>query len=675
MSTNIKYRKLAIVNKDPWLEPVQQDIFDRYMRYKNRLSEIEMNYGSLSKFADGYKYFGVNYNSKLKGWYYREWAPKAHQLFLTGDFNNWNKDSHPLKRNDYGVWELFLDEASYKESFVHGSLFKVIVHSDKGEHYRIPAYIKRVVQDEQTKDFSAQLWTPKKYNWEGDKFKLADIKNPLIYECHIGMAQEKDAVGTYKEFQDQILPRIKNAGYNIIQIMAIAEHPYYGSFGYHVSSLFAASSRFGTPEELKDLIKAAHQQGIGVIMDIVHSHTVKNINEGLNEFDGSDDQYFHPGERGEHPSWDSKIFDYGKTEVLQFLLSNIKFWQKEFHFDGYRFDGVGSILYWHHGYDMPFTREKYFNQGVEYDAITYLQLANKLIHTINPKAVSIAEDVSGMPGLCQPIHEGGIGYDYRLAMGIPDYWIKLLKEQPDEQWDIHQLYQTILDRKFDDKTVAYAESHDQALVGDKTIAFRLMDKEMYYNMSVSDQHPVVDRGIALHKMIRLFTIALGGNAYMNFMGNEFGHPEWIDFPREGNNWSYYHARRQWSLLDNPQLKYQYLAKWDRMMLQLAVDFNLLNAPYPQLLNNDDWNKTIVFERGGLLFVFNFHVNLSVMDYEFPIHEAGSYELILNSDGREYGGFGRIDESTKYFSFENKETGVSSLKVYNVNRAVQVFRKQ
>jgi 1,4-alpha-glucan branching enzyme len=674
MKTNIKFRKLPIVNRDPWLEPVQHEVFERYLRYKNRLNAIESDFGSLNRFADGYKYFGVNYDSKQKGWYYREWAPAAHQMFLTGDFNNWNRESHPLTRMDYGIWEIFLSEAEYADRFVHNSLFKVVIHSDKGVHLRIPAYVKRVVQNDETKDFAAQVWQVPKYDWNSDSFDIGTIASPLIYECHIGMAQEKEGVGTYKEFEEKVLPRIKSAGYNVIQFMAIAEHPYYGSFGYHVSSFFAPSSRFGTPEELKDLIKAAHKMGIGVVMDLVHSHTVKNINEGLNEFDGSDDHYFHPGDRGEHPAWDSKLFNYGKTEVLRFLLSNLKYWLKEFRFDGFRFDGVGSILYWHHGDDMPFTREKYFNEGVEFDAVTYLQLANKLIHTVNKNALSIAEDVSGMPGLSQAIHEGGIGFDYRLGMGIPDYWIKILKEQPDEQWDIYQMYQTILDRKFDDKTLAYAESHDQALVGDKTIAFRLMDKEMYFNMSISDQHPVIDRGMALHKMFRLFTIALGGNAYMNFMGNEFGHPEWIDFPREGNNWSYYHARRQWSLVDNPQLKYQYLGKWDRMMLQLIDDFNILSAGFPQLLNNDDWNKTIVFERGGLIFIFNFHVNSSVMDYKFAVPESGSYELLLSSDNREFGGFGRVDENLQYFTQVEKDTKQTMLRIYNVNRAAMVLRK-
>ncbi len=667
-------KNLKLVKNDPWLEPVAEEVFNRFQRYKNRLAEIEQEYGSLIKFSSAYKTMGMQYQSAQKAWVYREWAPEAHNLFLTGDFNDWNPYSHPMEKQENGVWEIVLPKNEYDGKWLSGAKFKVIVQSQIGEHYRLPAYAFRVLQDEQSRDFSAQYWDSGKFDWEKDDFQPQEDIPLVIYECHIGMAQEKYGVGTYSEFM-KLLPRIKDAGYNTIQIMAIAEHPYYGSFGYHVSNFFAPSSRFGTPEELKALVKTAHQLGIAVIMDLVHSHAIKNLNEGLNLFDGTDHQYFHAGERGEHPDWDSKLFNYGKKEVLQFLLSNIHYWIKEFHFDGFRFDGVGSMMYWHHGHDGPFNQEKFFTQGVEFDALIYLQLANRLIHQLKKGAISIAEDVTGMPGLCTPIIEGGLGFDYRLGMGIPDYWIKLLKEQRDEDWNLYHLYETLLNRKFDTPTIAYAESHDQALVGDKTIAFRLMDQEMYYHMHIDDGHPVIDRGIALHKMIRFITLVLGGDAYMNFMGNEFGHPEWIDFPREGNNWSYHYARRQWSLVNNPQLRYQYLAKWDSEMLHLAQNYNIIRTPYPQLLNNDDWNKTIIFERGGLIFVFNFHIYSSIMDYEFSVPEAGNYQLILTSDKAEFGGFSRVDDTMLYPAIFNDELKAYRLKIYNVNRTVQVFKKK
>ncbi|MEE4259813.1 MAG: alpha amylase C-terminal domain-containing protein [Bacteroidales bacterium] len=665
-------KKLKLIEQDPWLEPSEKDIQERYDRYEAKLKEIEKDFGGLTEIANGYKYFGINYDPKRKGWTYREWAPRAKALYLVGDFNNWQQFDHPLTKNEFGIWELFLPEDAYKNTFLHGSKIKVLVDSEKGLNYRIPAYITRVVQDDDTKNFTGQLWFSENIDWSDDPFEMDQIEELFIYESHIGMAQEKEAVGSYLEFAELILPRIKDAGYNAIQLMAVQEHPYYGSFGYHVSNFFAPSSRFGTPEDLKLLIKKAHQMGIGVILDIVHSHTVKNIIEGINQFDGSDGQYFHEGSRGDHPQWDSKLFDYGKPEVLRFLLSNIKYWLKEFHFDGFRFDGVGSMMYYHHGMETIDTREKYFRQGVEWDAVTYLQLANQLTHQLNKNAVSIAEDVTGMPGLTSKVDDGGLGFDYRLGMGIPDFWIKLLKEYKDEDWNIHEMWQVLNDRLSHVKTVTYAESHDQALVGDKTLAFRLMDKEMYFHMHKDDPDLVVERGVALHKMIRLFTIALGGQAYMNFMGNEFGHPEWIDFPREGNNWSYKYCRRQWSLVDNPELKYQYLAAFDKAMIEVIKANKIMSSLFGNQLNMDEANKTIAFERNHLIFVFNFHPHNSIPDYKFPVPKSGAYRLILNSDDVAFGGLGRIDPNTTYIS-KNDGSG-NKLSIYNTNRTAQVFER-
>ncbi len=667
-------KKLKIISQDPWLEPSEKDLEERYNRFIGRLKEIENNFGSLEKFADGYKYFGINFDKKANGWYYREWAPMAKALYLVGDFNNWEKFTHPLKKNEFGIWEIFLPYEEYKNTFKHGSKIKVLVDSERrGLEYRIPAYITRVVQDEDTKNFSGQLWFPKKeFEWGKDNFNAGKVGDLFIYEAHVGMAQEKEGIGTYREFADNIIPRAVKGGYNAIQLMAIQEHPYYGSFGYHVSNFFAPSSRFGTPEDLKYLIKKAHESNIAVILDVVHSHTVKNTIEGINEFDGSESQYFHPGSRGEHPQWDSKIFDYGKTEVLRFLLSNLKYWMKEFHFDGFRFDGVGSMMYFHHGLEAIDSREKFFRFGVEMDAITYLQLGNKLVHDIEPKSVSIAEDVTGMPGITVKPEDGGIGFDYRLGMFLPDFWIKQLKEKRDEDWNMEEMWHVMNDRLPYVKTVAYVESHDQALVGDKTIAFRLMDKEMYWHMAKNDENLIIDRGIQLHKMIRLFTISLGGNAWMNFMGNEFGHPEWIDFPREGNNWSYKYCRRQWSLADDKNLKYHFLADFDREMIALIKSHKIMNSLYGNKLQVDYVNNTIAYERNNLVFIFNWHPNNSIPDYKFRVPKPGEYQIILNTDDLRFGGHGRIDNSITYIAKSDNEG--HKLSIYNTNRTALVLKR-
>lgn len=662
---------MKIVEKDSWLKPVADEVQRRYERYRNCLKNIEDQYGSLKNFASTHEFLGFHYDRFRHGWWYREWAPAAHYLSLFGDFNGWNRYENPMEKTDNGVWEIFLPDSEYSKRLVHGSLLKVLVQSSIGEQERIPVYINKVLQDDDTKDFRGQFWNPEKpYVFE---YQRPEIKNEplLIYEAHVGMAQEREGVGTYNEFRINVLPRIKAGGYNAVQLMAIAEHPYYGSFGYHVSNLFAPSSRFGTPEELKMLVDEAHRLGLLVIMDVVHSHTVKNIREGLNLFDGTDYQYLKSGKDGEHPQWDSKIFNYGKPETLQLLLSNLRYWLEDFRFDGFRFDGVTSMLYLDHAIGVTFDDPwKYFGENIDNDAVMYLQLANRLVHNLRKGNISIAEDVSGMPGLCAAAEDGGLGFDYRLGMGLPDFWIKVLKDQTDEEWNMHEFFFTMTNRMSDVKTIAYAESHDQALVGDKTLAFRLMDKEMYTSMSIGDENFVIDRGIALHKMIRLFTIALGGDAWLNFMGNEFGHPEWIDFPRKDNDWSYKHARRQWSLVDNKNLKYHWLNDFDVAMLDFIKKTNLMSSAQAWLLNADEENKTIVFERNNLIFVFNFGQK-SLPDYKVNVKRTGDYSIVLSTDERRFGGFGNIDTNAVFPSEKIDEN--ITMKVYNVARTATVYR--
>ena len=672
------HKVLAMVERDEWLQPVADKIADRHERYLKRMAAIEAQAGSIVDYANGYRYYGWQWDDTLSGWWFREWLPEAYDVFIFGDFNSWQRTQLRLEKDRNGVWSIFLPEAMYGHLLQHGSLYKLHVHGANGWHDRIPAYATRVVQDEVTKNYTAQFWNPEKpYKWHDKKFDASKLGDLLIYEAHVGMAQEEAKVGTYNEFTKNILPRIMEAGYNAVQLMAIAEHPYYGSFGYHVANFFAPSSRFGTPEELKKLIDTAHKMGIAVIMDLVHAHYVKNMNEGILDLDGSGHHYSKAGEAGYQQYWDSMIFDYGKGGVEHFLLSNVKYWLDEFHFDGFRFDGVTSMLYYHRGYIDFDSREKFFDEGVDLDAVTYLTLANRLVHDFRPKATTIAEDVSGMPGVCCKIEDGGVGFDYRLGMAIPDFWIKMLKDTPDEDWNIWEMWSILTNRLPSVKTVAYAESHDQALVGDKTIAFRLLDKLMYDSMDRKTENLVVDRGMALHKMIRLITITCGGEAYLNFMGNEFGHPEWIDFPREGNGWSCQHARRIWSIRDNEELRYGLLAEFDKAMIELVKENRILSDGYPYNLMMDEQNKTMVYSHRDLIFVLNWHSTASIPDYEIPLHEAGKYELLLSSDEERFGGHARHQEGQEYFSFNVEgEDGTlyPRLKIYNTSRTALVLRR-
>ena len=669
--------ELPIVERDPWLRTYESALRSRYDLYRRRRDEIGQGGDSLRDYANGYLYYGFQYDPALKGWHFREWLPGAEDVYLFGDFNGWQRTQLRLRKDPDGVWSIFLPDESFGDRLVHGSLVKMLVHGANGWLERIPSYIRRVVQDPVSKNFTGQLWAPPvPFDWQGDAFDIASVGDLLIYECHVGMAQEEPRVGTYAEFTRDVLPRVKRDGYNTVQLMGIAEHPYYGSFGYHVSNFFAPSSRFGTPEELKELIRTAHGLGLGVIMDLVHSHYVKNLNEGLNELDGTNHLYSPAGPAGDHPFWDSKLFDYGKEQVRHFLLSNVKYWMEEFHFDGFRFDGVTSMIYTHHGlteFDDP---AKYFRE-TDPEAICYLTLANALIHELRPHAVTVAEDVSGMPGMCYPVRDGGVGFDYRLAMAVPDFWIKLLKEVPDEDWDIWRMWNTMTDRLPDVGTVAYCESHDQALVGDQTLAFRLMNKQMYTDMNRAAENLLIDRGMALHKMIRLFTISLAGQAYLNFMGNEFGHPEWIDFPREGNGWSYAHARRMWSLAENGFLRYSYLGEFDRAMLKLVRRYSILSSGYAYNHKMDTENKTVVFSHRDIVFVFNWHPDRSLPDYPIPVPEAGRYRVLMSTDDREFGGYGRIDHSVKAFSFPQVcPDGATRphILIYNLSRSALVLKR-
>lgn len=640
---------LNLIERDGYLAPYTLEIDGRYRYFLQREKDLTKNgRQTLSDFASGYLYFGLHKTST--GWVFREWAPNATRIVLVGDFSDWEeRPEYELKALPGGVWEKKMP----RKALVHGQHYKMKVYWNGGCGERIPAWAQRVVQDDATKIFSAQVWCPEeKYTFKNNRF--TPKRSPLlIYECHVGMAQEEEKVGTYREFTENVLPRIVADGYNCIQIMAIQEHPYYGSFGYHVSNFFAPSSRFGTPEELKELIDTAHGMGISVIMDLVHSHAVKNELEGLGMLDGDPTQYFLSGDRRIHSAWDSLCFNYGKNEVIHFLLSNCKYWLEEFKFDGFRFDGVTSMIYYSHGLGEAFCGYgDYFNGHQDGDAICYLTLANRLIHQVNPKAITIAEEVSGMPGLAAPIEDGGYGFDYRMAMNIPDYWIKVIKECRDEDWKPSSIFWELTNRRQDEKTISYAESHDQALVGDKTIIFRLIDADMYWHFKRGDETSVVTRGVALHKMIRLITLSTINGGYLNFMGNEFGHPEWIDFPREGNGWSHKYARRQWSLVDNPDYFYTVLDAFDKDMTKLIGGVkNFQERPVREIWHNDG-DQVLAFSRRDLIFVFNFNPSQSFTDYGLLVPE-GDYSIVLNTDAKEYGGYGFVDENQVHFTQYDK----------------------
>lgn len=634
----------ASLADDPYLKPFRQNIEERKRRVTRTLERITGNRVGLGDFASAHEFYGLHFRDNQ--WIFRELAPNATAIWLIGTFSNWERnDTFRLERiEDRGVWALALPA----DALAHGDLYRLSMDWDGGGGERIPAYVRRAVQDEHTHLFSAQVWQPDPYVWLHET-PAPDGEAPLIYEAHVGMAVEHEGVGTFNAFRERVLPRIKAAGYTVVQLMAILEHPYYGSFGYQISNFFAPSSRYGTPEEFKQLVDAAHGMGLRVIIDMIHSHAVKNEAEGLSLFDGTPYLYFHGGSRGWHPAWDSRCFDYGKTDVLHFLLSNCRYWVDEFNLDGFRFDGITSMLYLHHGLGVNFVDyAQYFDDMFDANAWVYLSLANQLLHDIKPSIITVAEDMSGMPGLAAPLQEGGAGFDFRMAMGVPDCWFKLLRDVRDEDWALGYLWHELTNRRDDECTINYVECHDQAIVGGKTLLFEMMDAAIYDSMEVGSRSLAADRAVALHKMIRLATLGTAGHGYLNFMGNEFGHPEWVDFPREGNDFSYKHARRQWSLRDDKSLRFHGLAEFDRDMISTFDRHISLKASKPERLwlHNDD--KVLAYRRGKLIVILALHSSQSFTDYPVPL-PAGSYKLLLTTDDERYSGQQRIAPDQRFFT--------------------------
>lgn len=664
-------RPLSIVERDSWLAPYENEIRARLARHAATRRRLLPAGGRLRDFANGHLYYGIHLTPQ--GWVYREWAPNARALYLFGDFNDWDRTSHPLEKKKDGNWEIVLPGA---RSLSDGQRVLVQVTGADGKTQdRIPLYIRRVIQPPNEDLFVGQIWEPEKpFAWTDTGFSPVRASPLLIYEAHIGMAVETHGVGTYAEFTRDVLPRIKRSGYNAIQLMGIMEHPYYASFGYQVTNFFAASSWYGEPEELMKLVDTAHSMGIVVLLDLVHSHACGNYAEGIAEFDGEQEQFFHKGQRGFHSAWGSRVFDYDKPEVLHFLLSNIKYWMTEFHFDGFRFDGVTSMLYEHHGIGKTFSSyDDYFNDSLDHGAANYLMLANELIHSIKHNAITIAEDVSGMPGLCLPVREGGYGFKYRLGMGVPDFWIRTL-EKRDEDWDMQQMWHELTTRRPGEEVIGYSESHDQALVGDKTLIFRLADAAMYTDMNKETHNPVIDRAIALIMLIKFITLLLAGEGYLNFMGNEFGHPEWVDFPREGNNWSFQYARRQWSLAANKLLKYEWIGDFDQAMLNFIKACGILQATDLQSLWIDQPQKIICFRKAGYLFVFNFHPTDSQQSFFLPVHREGKWQCIFSTDSPKFGGEDRVDMQ---YVYESKKgvSGDSGFHIYAPCRTAFVLAER
>ncbi|XP_058788144.1 1,4-alpha-glucan-branching enzyme 3, chloroplastic/amyloplastic [Vicia villosa] len=534
----------------------------------------------------------------------------------------------------------------YIPGIPHGSKYRVYFNTTNGPLERVPAWATYVQPELDGRQAYAIHWEPPPedvYKWKNQSPKVP--KSLRIYEAHIGISGSEPKISSFNDFTDKTLPYIKEAGYNAIQLIGVVEHKDYFTVGYRVTNFYATSSRYGTPDDFKRLVDEAHGLGLLVFMEIVHSYAAADEMVGLSLFDGSNDCYFHSGKRGQHKFWGTRMFKYGDVDVLHFLLSNLNWWIEEYQIDGFQFHSLSSMIYTHNGF-ASFTGdlEEYSNQYVDKDALLYLIMANEILHVLHPNIITIAEDATYYPGLCEPTSQGGLGFDYYVNLSAPEMWSTFLETVPDHEWSMTKIVNTLVSKKENaNKMLLYAENHNQSISGRRSLAevlFGEIDEHSeHYKESLL-------RGSSLHKMIRLITLTIGGRAYMNFMGNEFGHPKRVEFPTSSNDYSYSLANRQWDLLEKDGV-HRDLFTFDKDMMRLDKNERVLSRGFPSFHHVNDSSKVISYVRGPLLFIFNFHPTDSYDSYTVGVEEAGEYQLILNTDEIKYAGQGILREN-QYF---------------------------
>lgn len=654
--------------QDAELSPYVDILLRRRDRFTAETARLRAEHGSLRDYADLHLTLGMHKimdENGLPCWRLREWMPAATSLWLTTDrlkFQRWARYAFRRVSAD-GLWELVVPA----EELPHGAYMELRVlpdaegSPDGRPQRRVPAFARWVEQDaEVLEQWCARVWDPPEpYVFRHDD-RPRSLEFPRIYEAHVGIAQPylgrtERSVGSYAAFARHILPRIRDGGYTAVQLMAVAEHPLYKSFGYQVSSYFAPSSRFGLPDDFKALVDEAHRLGLAVILDITHSHAAPNTEQGLARYDTG--PYLFADKDNQ---WGTVSFDYGKEMTRRFLLSNCRYWMEEYHVDGFRFDAVGNMIYLDHGFGDDFShvgRCFYTAAGsnrVDQDGVLYLELANTLVHELRPQSLTIAEEFSGMPGMTSPPSEGGLGFDHRFAMGIPDFWGKFIKEGR----SVGMLWYEMTNRRRYERTISYVACHDQCINGKDAMIWRLIGDEMYTQMSCLRDSWNTSRGLALYKLMRLVTLATAAHGYLSFMGDEFGHPEWIDGEA--------YAHRQWHLAERDDLRYADLAAFDRDCLREIVGRHLEQfRTQVRLRHLDEDSRTLAFERDRLLFVFNFHELHSQPALELWV-TPGKYVEMLSSDEPRYSGHGNMvlaDPPVEHFSDPHSGSTEQRIGVY------------
>lgn len=602
------------------------------MEGKRRVKPYEI--GELDQYLLGqgnhyeiYKKLGAHLveDGDKKGTYFAVWAPNAQKVSVIGEFNDWDLTADVMERNDpVGIYTCFVEGAKENE------MYKFCIETKKGELlYKADPYANyaelRPGTASRITDISKIKWTDKA--WMDQRLKWDHKEKPMsIYEVHIGSwrkhPEDEDGFYNYREFAKEIVKYVHDMGYTHIELMGIAEHPFDGSWGYQVTGYFAPTSRYGTPEDFAWMINYLHKNKIGVILDWVPAHFPKDAH-GLADFDGAPEYEYADPRMGEHPDWGTKIFDFGKNEVKNFLISNALFWIEHFHIDGLRVDAVASILYLDYGKKDGEWVPNEFGGNKNLQAVEFFKHLNSVVLGRNPGAVMIAEESTAWPKVTGEVEDDGLGFSLKWNMGWMHDFTEYMKLDP-------------LFRKGAHYNMTFAMSYAYS---EKYILVLSHDEVVHLKCSMINKMP----GLGWEKFENLkaayaFMMGHSGKKLL-FMGQDFAQlREWSE-KRE----------LDWYLL--AEKEHQQMQSWVRDLLHL---YRRRKAFYEQdntwegfeWINADDRDRSIYsfvrHAKGGkqnLLFVISF-TPVAREDYRVGVPKRKQYRLILNSDEEKYGGTGK-----------------------------------
>ena len=593
------------------------------------ISEADQYLFAKGAHYDIYKKLGAHLSREngKDGVFFGVWAPNAAEVHVIGTFNDWNEETHLMKKiGPGGIYTLFIPEAK------EGDLYKFMITARDGRHlYKADPFANYAEMRPGTAsvitDISDLKWSDK--DWMESRAKKDLNAEPLaIYECHIGSwmrhpGREDAGFYNYREFADRIVEYLKKMKYTHVELMGIAEHPFDGSWGYQVTGYYAPTSRYGTPKDFQYLINKLHRNKIGVILDWVPAHFPRDAH-GLAEFDGSA-VFEHPDPRiGEHPDWGTKIFNYGKTEVSNFLIANALFWIKEFHVDGIRVDAVASMLYLDYGkQDGQWVANKY-GDNKNLEAIEFFKHMNSVIRGTFPGVMTIAEESTAWPKVTGDIEDGGLYFSFKWNMGWMHDFCEYMKLDP-------------IFRKGNHYAMTFAMSYNDS---ENYILPLSHDEVVHLKCSMLNKMP----GYPKDKYANLrtgYTYMLGHEGKkLLFMGQEFGQErEWSE-----------ERELDWFLLSN---------EYNRGMQEYVAELLKLYRAYPCLYKVDnswegfEWVKADDLELSTYCFIRKcpsskkkllFVLNMTPMerkDYRVGVPQKKKYKLILNSDDKRFGGDGHV----------------------------------